>query len=48
MKNKNVMIEVLFVTIAGIITIGLSINSIIESKTNEKRLNKKQSRGLFN
>ncbi|MGN6298437.1 MAG: hypothetical protein ACTHM7_16720 [Ginsengibacter sp.] len=43
MKKRNQMVEILFVTLAGLITIGLSVNSILKSKRQENELREKQN-----
>lgn len=42
MKNKKLMWEIIFITMAGLVTIGLSINSILKSDKQETELKAKQ------
>lgn len=47
MKNRRQMTEIILLCLSAIITVGLSINTIIQSNKKEKELNNKQEELLF-
>lgn len=47
MKNRKKMLEIILICVGGIITIGISVNSIIQSELKDNKLREKQD-SLYN
>ena len=43
MKSSKLMIEIIFISLAGLITVGLSVNSLLKSDKQESQLKEKQN-----